>query len=113
MDINWDGFGAPPVGTVCEACVSGTGNWFKSLVLIHHPDEDGVVGIHDTVGNALLWTDTFRPIKTKEQIAAEERENAAQDMAFLMTGHRNREKDCYKVLGEILYDAGYRKQEND
>ncbi|HCF7301842.1 TPA: hypothetical protein NIJ73_006765, partial [Pseudomonas aeruginosa] len=46
-----------------------------------------------------------------EQIAAEEREKAALEMAALMSGHDDRSKDCFKVLGEILYDAGYRRQE--
>lgn len=51
-----------------------------------------------------------RPQDT-EQIAAEEREKAALEMAKLMSGHEDRSKDCFKVLGEILYDAGYRRQE--
>lgn len=51
-----------------------------------------------------------RPQDT-EQITAEEREKAALEMAALMSGHEDRSKDCFKVLGEILYDAGYRRQE--
>lgn len=115
----WDGKGLPPVGTVCE--------W-------HGPNSDGPDGWVYTESKVVAYTDDglficmqkpsfwpvvqriddceFRPIRTPEQIAAEEREKAALEMAALMSGHDDRSKDCFKVLGEILYDAGYRRQES-
>lgn len=114
----WNGKGLPPVGTVCE--------W-------HGPNSDGPDGWVYTESKVVAYTDDglficmqkpsfwpvvqriddceFRPIRTPEQIAAEEREKAALEMAALMSGHDDRSKDCFKVLGEILYDAGYRRQE--
>lgn len=52
----------------------------------------------------------FRPIRTPEQIAAEERRKAGLDIALICTGHSDRSKDNWATLGEIIYDAGYRKQ---
>lgn len=103
----WTGEGLPPVGTVCEACVSGTDGWFKCSVLIHHPFEDGVAGVHDVAGHALLWTDTFRPIRTPEQIAAEEREKAIREMRHIAEHDAHSREVDYGAL----YDAGYRKVE--
>lgn len=52
----------------------------------------------------------IKPARTAEQVAAEEREKAAIDLAFLITGHMDRSKDCAKTIGEIIHDAGYRKE---
>ncbi|MOA09956.1 hypothetical protein D3C78_1298210 [compost metagenome] len=56
----------------------------------------------------LLWASTFRPVRTPEQIKAEEREKAIVEMAETMhaaIGFGVNRADC-----EALYDAGYRKQ---
>ncbi|MGK7130894.1 hypothetical protein [Pseudomonas aeruginosa] len=130
--VEWDGQGLPPVGTVCEFA-GGTHStedpFDKDLregdhvtIIAHFKDGDldlaaftfnPQVRNHDR-GTACVEQGAygcFRPLRTPEQIAAEEREKAALEMAALMSGHEDRSKDCFKVLGEILYDAGYRRQE--
>ncbi|QPZ69378.1 hypothetical protein [Pseudomonas aeruginosa] len=108
---SWDGQGLPPVGTVCEYKYTHWPEYHKceiryisaaSLIVYDHGQEQ-----YYRTCDML-----FRPVRTLEQIAAEEREKAALEMAALMSGHEDRSKDCFKVLGEILYDAGYRRQES-
>ncbi|WAW38791.1 hypothetical protein O2604_17160 [Pseudomonas aeruginosa] len=107
---SWDGQGLPPVGTVCE---------YRHMIWpeyrsceIRYISEESLVAYDDAQEQFYRTCDMlFRPIRTLEQIAAEEREKAALEMAALMSGHEDRSKDCFKVLGEILYDAGYRRQE--
>ncbi|HHK2337522.1 TPA: hypothetical protein ACQRHQ_003412 [Pseudomonas aeruginosa] len=111
----WDGQGLPPVGTVCEVKHRDIG-WVRCEIVAHKSFSCG------GLTHAIAWIDEntldqsqglrFRQLRTPEQIAAEEREKAALEMAALMSGHDDRSKDCFKVLGEILYDAGYRRQES-
>ena len=108
--VEWDGEGMPPVGSAsCE------------YLGAHKYDEWTVVNIFAHYGHTVFvdfgdgWraeddSSRFRPIRTAEQVAAEEREKAAIDLAFVMTGHMDRSKDCYKALGQLIYDAGYRKE---
>ncbi|HCF7628838.1 TPA: hypothetical protein NIK24_004979 [Pseudomonas aeruginosa] len=115
--VEWDGQGLPPVGTVCIVYPHNTQWGFNSTagherkVLAYHGDFVWL----GTENEALETTRTdkvdFEAIHSPEQIAAKEREKAALEMAALMSGHEDRSKDCFKVLGEILYDAGYRRQE--
>ena len=126
MDINWDGVGAPPVGAICEVRAFHIlkGDWIEVKVLatgLHEKDVAVLVAEHNSgvVGrmHCLLYTrfeDHFRPIKTKEQIAAEEREKAVESMmADILrntTGIDHKEAWCCSTA---LHDAGYRKQENN
>ncbi|MCD5994189.1 hypothetical protein KDX38_10830 [Pseudomonas sp. CDFA 602] len=103
----WTGEGPPPAGTECELQHStwSENHWEKRKVLY--------------LGDAYLITASpgddeercshtkeikFRPLRTAEQIAAEEREKAVKQM----------QKDCACYanadLFADLYDAGYRKQ---
>ncbi|HHW2202117.1 TPA: hypothetical protein ACUT9V_003308 [Pseudomonas aeruginosa] len=108
----WDGQGLPPVGTVCE--------YLDANLEWHEVEIFGIDKAQRRIFASPWMTipymgcsapECFRPSRTPEQIAAEEREKAALEMAALMSGHEDRSKDCFKVLGEILYDAGYRRQE--
>ncbi|HBO2190239.1 TPA: hypothetical protein L4G86_005364 [Pseudomonas aeruginosa] len=111
----WSGQGLPPVGTVCEVNHRDIG-WVRCEIVAHKSFSCSGLTL------AIAWIDEntldqsqgsrFRPLPNLEQIAAEEREKAALEMAALMSGHDDRSKDCFKVLGEILYDAGYRRQES-
>lgn len=102
-EIDWDGVGIPPIGAVCEGSMPSWGvyrkDWKQCRVIAH--EQGSVVVIRD--GSLLAWCDTFRPIRTKEQIEAEERDRAIKEMQKACNG-----------LGAgaaiILYDAGYRKQ---
>ncbi|MCG6540216.1 hypothetical protein MCB86_09025 [Pseudomonas sp. KSR10] len=99
----WSGEGLPPVGTVCEA-------W-------HNGSAQGVVEVRYAGDCMVLWNVklkheqcsvaenySFRPIRTPEQIAAEEREKAVdaiQDDLSLSP-------EC-RYIAKRVYEAGYRK----
>ncbi|MGU4134981.1 hypothetical protein [Pseudomonas aeruginosa] len=106
----WDGQGLPPVGIECETwhvCKPGDITVRKilfvgqSLVVMSDEFRGEVTGRLEKV--------QFRPIRTPEQIAAEEREKAISEMLDLYNS-------AYwpmtsKQFCEILFDAGYRRQE--
>lgn len=98
----WSGEGLPPVGTVCDALVCG--GWKECLVIYHDPNNEDMAAV--TYSGMLMWSSEFRPTKTPEQIAAEEREQAIREMK-LIAG--------FTVGGGCifsrLYDKGYRKIE--
>lgn len=107
---SWSGEGLPPVGVVCEFKSPSSGGWLKARIIFvsawtvvlyvffEHDEHCYSVSAFEK-GNL-----QFRPIRTHEQIAADEREAAVNGML------------CYDALGgsrrglaEALYDAGYRK----
>lgn len=107
----WDGQGLPPVGDSCERRfidVAGS-SWFGCIVLAHGSRK---IFIRDDNGDE--WAHSldeveFRPYRTPEQIAAEEREKAVQQMAGDL-GELPARTTVIPTLYAI-YDAGYRKQE--
>ncbi|WP_305826884.1 hypothetical protein [Pseudomonas aeruginosa] len=110
----WDGQGLPPVGTVCEWHESDGWAYTESKVVAY--TDDGLFVCMQKPGRRpeVLRIDNFefRPVRTLEQIAAEEREKAIDAMLDLDPPHENglgltsRRQFC-----ETLYDAGYRRQE--
>lgn len=115
----WSGDGLPPVGTVCELLWCSTSGRYVGVIILAH-DEAGAVyrftdgekkGDYGSEHQGMIGEFcNFRPIRTPEQIAAEEREHAVQKMmddTTVLSGiHHNR-----RLLCAELYDAGYRKQE--
>lgn len=112
----WVGVGLPPVGLECEMLWSTTttGEYVRVRILAH--DEDRAV-VRFTEGERKGEYDSdrqhhdygypiFRPIKTAEQIAAEEREAAVKEMQVVV----NSKPVAYMNGLYALYDAGYRKQ---
>ena len=100
----WYGQGLPPVGTICE--VRDQGAWHK--VKIIGKDEDGYLVYRsnewrDHPYDGCFTPEDFRPIRTPEQIAAEEREKAIHEIEDLIAGY------SYGKCAEILYQAGYRR----
>ncbi len=113
---SWNGQGLPPVGTLCE--------W-------HGPNSDGPDGWVYTESNVVAYTDDglficmqkpgcwpvvqridnceFRPLRTPEQIAAEEREKAINQM-ISDAGYVDPKIGTFVAMRN-LYDAGYRRQE--
>lgn len=120
----WDGKGYPPVGTVCEYRVND-GPWFECHVryVIDNdpaPDADGWQAVIwcPHLGKEqiamLVGSMDFRPIRTPDQIAAEQREKTIREMFEVMTGHDDLEgwsDTCYELLSGLLYDAGFRMSE--
>ena len=106
----WTGTGLPPVGVVCEMRHANWGDrgWEKVLVLYLSSEyaitSDGKSGEQHWYSRNV----EFRPIKTAEQIAAEEREAAIDAMAALSP---LLDKGWSKRVCAALYDAGYRKTE--
>lgn len=100
--IAWDGTGLPPVGTVCE------------YLGAHRYDEWSVVRIFAEWGDKVFvdfgdgWRDErdesrFRPMRTPEQIASEEREKAIHAMLDEFPG-------LDAQTAALIYDACYRKE---
>lgn len=106
----WNGEGLPPVGTVCELRfpeVQGS-SWRQVTILLLG---DQKIFYRDEAGDewANLPDDVeLRPIRTPEQIAAEECDKAVKAMLaeFEHTGSLT---SHYEVC-EVLHKAGYRKQ---
>lgn len=118
----WTGKGLPPVGTVCEFA-GGTNcpedPFDKDLkegdevtIIAHFKDGESKLAAFTfnprnlSRGNACVeqgMHGCFRPIRTPEQIAADEREARLKEMIALVGGSSRRS-------AEALYDAGYRKQ---
>lgn len=106
--LTWNGEGLPPVGTVCEAidlvfpAVGGGGAsifgggggsagevWIPCTVIAHtlvYGKESAVVNSERKVGWSPL-PNQFRPIRTPEQIAAEERSSAICEMSSIIGSH--------------------------
>lgn len=102
----WYRVGLPPVGTVCDMHIDDFG-WITGTVVVHIDLDEPTAVAHNGEevfhGNA----SDFRPIKTAEQVAAEEREKAIADMMEVTS-------DGISCIGKddalALYKAGYRKQ---
>jgi hypothetical protein len=114
----WNGERLPPVGALCEAAIphtSGPDN-ARSMIWI----EGSVIAYYEIGGKTYAWFAEgadgfyppnvleFRPIRTPEQIAADEREAAVQVIADIISPG-----DCVGSLdverAYRVYDAGYRK----
>lgn len=105
----WSGDGIPPIGTVCEYLKHAKykTSWIKVKVVFI--GENLIVFEHGANGNEFseqIADVSFRPIKTPEQIAAEERLHAIDEMDDLIIGW-----GADKKMLAVLYDAGYRKTE--
>lgn len=118
----WSGEGLPPVGTVCE--VDYCEEWRCCEVIAHFKQRVGMVAvftveIHDGAKSLDAFGESsFRPIRTPEQIAADDRDAAIQEM---INDSTNPMDDCLladKYPGDVfmrqlmacMYSAGYRKQ---
>lgn len=108
--VLWTGEGMPPAGTVCEAMLPSAGHqWVEGLVVWHHPELEGSAAVIHGGGRLVGWSSAFRPIRTPEQIALEERERAINGMIAdtnILTGIMSDRR----IMAGQLYDAGYRKQ---
>lgn len=110
--VEWDGVGLPPVGLKVEGLIDGNGDW-REITLKYRSLDFSVFERGD--GEEFpLWNpqySNFRPIRTAEQVSAEEREigiQAIQDAYTYTVGH-----STHKILhsqATRLYDAGCRLQ---
>jgi len=115
----WDGAGLPPVGSEVEAKIlDGNGNlaWRKCRIVHHHPRNRGSAAVAHGNEELLAWADGFRPIRTPEQIAADERLHSIRNAITAI----NKSVEAYneslvcsaaiRATVEAMVDAGYRKQ---
>lgn len=117
----WDGEGLPPVGIDCEWLWSSTIGEYVAVRVVGHDEDRAVVRFISSDRKGEYDSDRqhndygypiFRPMRTPEQIAAEERKVAIDEMlaldnypkGALAGGLMSRRAFC-----EALYDAGYRK----
>lgn len=106
----WSGEGLPPVGTVCEYQVRGYGEWHRATILAHHNGHAWATGDDEKHCFTVPPHGNFRPIKTPEQIAAEER----LDRVHAIEGIMLRGQELALTVTQIaaaIDDAGYRKVE--
>lgn len=103
----WSGEGLPPVGTMCEGLEYA--NWVKVEVIAHYEGR-AVCMLPCKERIAIADPDQLRPvIRTPEQIAAQERERALDDIYRII---RTVDRPGNKAdMAEAIYEAGYRKQE--
>ncbi|CDO80885.1 hypothetical protein [Pseudomonas aeruginosa] len=104
----WDGKGLPPVGISVEWLSSAHG-WLGGRV-VGHDGSVAVVSHND--GYTGCHPHEVRPMPTPEQIAAEEREKAISEMLDLYINNGAYWPMTSKQFCEILFDAGYRRQES-
>lgn len=103
----WPGEVLPPVGTVCEfATYHGGDPVWKECKIIAHDDGFAVIAYKGNYSGQS--NNHLRPIRTPEQIAAEDREQAIAEMHRLIED--SGEHGVLNCLG-VLYDARYRKFE--
>ena|SRR5690554_5417244 len=100
----WTGEGLPPVGTALEFRTM-RGEWIPGEY-IGQFNGQMVVGCKETGAVGYCDPEQIRPVRTPEQIAAEEREKAVDEMLAAHEPWIAPRRFCEK-----LYDAGYRRQE--
>lgn len=101
----WDGQGLPPVGTNCE--YRSSDGWLQCEVVAHRNNAAVVLDHHYEAD--FVPRQDLRPIRTPEQIAAEEREKAINQM-ISDAGYVDPKIGTFVAMRN-LYDAGYRRQE--
>ncbi|EPC9937782.1 TPA: hypothetical protein L5V32_003284 [Pseudomonas aeruginosa] len=100
IDKPWDGQGLPPVGTNCE--YRSNDGWLQCEVVAHRNNAAVVLNHHYEAD--FVPPQDLRPLRTPEQITAEEREKAIEEMCFA-------EETLTVKQAKALFDAGYRRQE--
>jgi hypothetical protein len=110
IDTPWTGEGLPPVGTVCMTMSSGRERRIKVLGI----GKTRLLGEDVETGEEfgfLMINRTFYPIRTPEQIAAEEREAEIGEMSRVIREQiKHYSGQDAADYSAALYDAGYRKQ---
>lgn len=114
----WNGEGLPPVGTVCELWYS-SGEWAPCTVMAHDVSMAIPIAVVRHGGQCYTGSSrkTLRPIRTPEQIAAEERQGEISEIhADLIQIAASEDhspqgtKDDWYRVADYMHDRGYRKQ---
>ncbi|MGF6153985.1 hypothetical protein [Pseudomonas fluorescens] len=125
LETSWTGEGLPPVGTdlECGFACEDFKIWHAGVCIAVGEDPEGreefcVVKSGNKIAMYTAEGRRMRPIRTPEQIAAEERDEALNEMIRRIKDHPNNAHGVphltqLKIQEEAcidLYDAGYRKQ---
>lgn len=103
----WNGEGLPPVGALCEWKEKTGFSWVKATVLFIS-ESSVVMQREDGFEWQMLTKRTvFRPIRTPEQIAADERDRSISEMREIWNFAASSGADPFIAL----HSAGYRKFE--
>lgn len=113
----WNGEGLPPVGVVVEVLWSSISKSYVTGFILAHDEGRAVFRFTSGERKGEYQADkshfssepllpNFRPIRTAEQIAAEEREGAIRKMEQTSGSHVG--SAITRVICERLYDAGAR-----
>ena len=125
----WTGEGLPPVGTVCEFA-GGTNcpedPFDKDLkegdevtIIAHFKDGESELAAFTfnprnlSRGNACVeqgMHGCFRPIRTPEQIAADDRQKGIEELGNFLSATSTTPTPYLWEAAQKIYDAGYRKQ---
>lgn len=121
----WTGEGLPPVGINCDTLWSSTTGEYVGVKVLAHDEDRAVVRFLTGSRKGEYDSDTqhtrygadkpiFRPIRTSEQIAAEDREDSIKAMTEVIRKAiaYPSEQDA-SDYSAALYDAGYRKFEGE
>lgn len=105
---SWSGEGLPPVGVVCMADCG------QVVIVAHHCNGIHAIYAESEVDGLLYYGEPneFRPIRTTEQIAADERDKAAHELFRTAWPETHSWGDLSPHWQEAFYrlaDAGYRK----
>ncbi|WP_422402595.1 hypothetical protein [Pseudomonas sp. GZD-209] len=118
-EAQWNGEGLPPPGTECMVTPHNTLWGFDNLdtrrvkVVARKADHEWLMELRSDGSESLSFITTrtdkvdFTPCRTPEQIAADERAAAIEEM--WSTYWKPEVQTAFEGLG-LLYDAGYRKQ---
>lgn len=106
--VEWDGVGDPPAMSKIEY-KSVEGTWKKG-VFVGRVYGKIVAGCDETKSVGWLPSDEMRPIRTDEQVAAEDREKAV-NLMLDATNIRAGIISDRRAMARQLYDAGYRKEQ--
>lgn len=105
----WTGEGLPPVGTVCER--NKLGRWILTTICGYSPDGQSYAAFFDDDSVGWIAANFLRPIRTAEQIAADEKR---ADIEAIVAAFRYTEGQCTHCLpyssAERLYEIGVRLQ---
>lgn len=102
----WTGEGLPPVGEVIEWLDN---EWLPVVVVGNHKGAVVAVCEDDPRRVFIGKKSCYRAHRTPEQIAAEERVRAINEMVGVWKRTMGRFAEEERGLAEMLYDAGYRK----
>lgn len=107
--VEWNGEGLPPVGTALDWREKTGSQWVEATVLFI-TDSSVVLQRDDGFEWQMLTKATvFRPLRTAEQLAAEEAKNA--ELNRMVATASIIDKSWARKVCSDLYDAGYRKFE--